>query len=126
MKSVIASLLIAITIISGSLIYTKSLKSISGEMTSCATSIKEHINNENYKAAIDEEEKLHKFFKNKRLILAGTVDHSIIVKIEENFAEMHSYTVKEQQYDAAAKCDALIYYFKYLPSNYSLKIENIL
>ena len=126
MKSVLVSLLIAITIITGSIFYTKSLKSISEEMTSYAMSVKEHINNENYEAAIDEEKKLHDFFRDKRLILAGTVDHSIIVKIEENFAEMHSYTLKEQQYDAAAKCDALIYYFKYLPSNYSLKIENIL
>ena len=126
MKSIIISIVIASVVITGGIFYTNSLDAISGEMTSRINAVKEHINNEDFENATKSAERLHDFFRKKRFFLAGTVDHSLIVKIEENYAEMQLYTREEQRYDALAKCDALLYYFEYLPSNYSLKAENIL
>lgn len=126
MKSFVASLVLALMIILGSIGYTIYLDNLSEEMCLYNDEIKEFLMNDRYDEAENAARLLSEFIDDKKIALASTMDHNNLDNIERNIAELIAYTGGEQRFDALAKCEVLKIMFEHLPKNYSFKLENIL
>ncbi len=126
MKGVWISLVIAATVIIGSVVYTNHIDNVSRELGEINDRIMTHLENENYADAKHEAGKLSEYLEKKRTVLDATGDHEELNKIEMNVSEMSGYIDGKQQFDAISKCMVLDFMFSHLPRNYKLKLENIL
>lgn len=126
MKSVVISVIIAVVIVAGSLLYTNNLEKVSGELSEINENISELLEAEDYAGASAEIEHLMFYLDRERSILAATGNHEELDKIEMNLSELSEYAKGEKQTDALSSCRVLGFLFEHLPLNYKLKLENIL
>lgn len=126
MKSFVISVIIAVCIIGGSLMYSFYLNDLSYELNILNNEITELILTENYASASEKISLLSEFAERKKPFLASTTDHNNIDNIEKTVSELKIYTEEKHKADALAKCELLKILFEHLPKNYSLRFENIL
>lgn len=126
MKSLVISLVIAITIVGASILYQAHLNSVSKELISKNDKIEESIKKGDYIAAKNLTDESMAYLEKQRTILAATDNHEVLDKIEMNLNELYEYIKGSQETDAMSKCSVLRFLYEHLPKNYELKLENIL
>lgn len=126
MKSLVISLVIAITIVGASILYQAHLNSVSKELISKNDKIEESIKKGDYIAAKSLTDESMAYLEKQRTILAATDNHEVLDKIEMNLNELYEYIKGSQETDAMSKCSVLRFLYEHLPKNYELKLENIL
>lgn len=126
MKSVVISLVIAVIIVGGSLLYTNHLEKVSEDFSAINENISRLLETEEYSSASSQIEHLISYLDRKRPMLAATGNHEELDKIEMNLSELAEYAKGEKQTDALSSCRVLGFLFEHLPKNYKLKLENIL
>ena len=115
MKGVIASAVIAVVIVAGSVAYTNHIDRVMA-----------FLYDGDYESAGDEIEKLVQYLDENRTVLAATGNHEDFDKIEMNISEVEGYINGGEQTDAVSHCRVLGFLFEHLPKNYKFKLENIL
>lgn len=126
MKSFLITLVLAAVMVMSGIFCSSYIDRVAGELSERNQTIAELIRHADYSAATEQAEMLSEEIEKKKIILAITLDHTELDKIETNLAELLSYSRDQQGYDAAAKCKTLSFLFQHLPKNYQLKWENIL
>ena len=119
MKGVIASAVIAVVIVAGSVAYTNHIDKVSRELGA-------FLYDGDYESAGDEIEKLVQYLDENSTVLAATGNHEDFDKIEMNISEVEGYINGGEQTDAVSHCRVLGFLFEHLPKNYKFKLENIL
>ena len=122
MKSFMITLVLAAVMVVSGIFCSSYIDRVAGRNQT----IGELIRRADFSAATEQAETLSDEIEKKKIILAITLDHTELDKIETNLAELLSYSQDQQAYDAAAKCQTLHFLFRHLPKNYQLKWENIL
>ena len=126
MKSFIVAILIAISMITGSIIYTESLENISSELLATNRQLTEFLENENYEEALNTVSFMKDYINDKKILLTATGDHAEVDRLEIYLSELTEYIKGEHLFDALAHSKALKTLFEHLPKNYRIKAENIL
>lgn len=126
MKSFMITLVLAAVMVMSGIFCSSYIDRVAGELSERNQTIGDLIRHADYSAATEQAEMLSEEIEKKKIILAITLDHTELDKIETNLAELLSYSQDQQAYDAAAKCQTLHFLFQHLPKNYQLKWENIL
>ena len=114
MKGVIASAVIAVVIVAGSVAYTNHIDKVSRDLGEINDRVMAFLYDGDYESAGDEIEKLVQYLDENRTVLAATGNHEDFDKIEMNISEVVSH------------CRVLGFLFEHLPKNYKFKLENIL
>lgn len=126
MKSFITTLIIAVTLITGSFLYTGHLRTESEKLLDITLTIKTSVLNENYARAKEELTNLtHKVSDFEDFFLT-TGDHLEIDNIKINLAELKSFIYHRKKTDALSKIYVLEFLFRHLPESSRLCIGNIL
>ena len=126
MKSFIISVVIGISIIVGSITFGMYIENMSEEMLDYSGEIKSEIESGDFEIADKKIDELSEFIEEKKIVLASTMNHEKLDKIEETIAELGAYSKSRQWHDALARCEALAFQLEHLPRDYMLKAENIL
>ncbi|MDD6762903.1 MAG: DUF4363 family protein [Clostridiales bacterium] len=126
MRSVIITLIIAVGMVSGSVMYASHLKEQSEMLSEITKDIKDDIINENYSSATDGIKRLDKNVSRFEKFFLATGDHIEIDNIKTNISELKSYTKHKMKGDAMSKIYVLEFLFEHLPHNNQVKIGNIL
>lgn len=126
MKSFITTLVLAVIMVFGGILCSSYISQVAEELSEKNQEIEQLILSSDFSAAHSHAKSLSEYVDQKKIILAITLDHTELDKIETNLAELLSYSRDQQGYDAAAKCKTLSFLFQHLPKNYQLKWENIL
>ncbi len=126
MKSFMITLVLAAVMVVSGIFCSSYIGQVAGELSERNETVSELIQRADFSAATEQAEMLSEEIEKKKIILAITLDHTELDKIETNLAELLSYSQDQQAYDAAAKCQTLHFLFRHLPKNYQLKWENIL
>ena len=126
MRSVIITLIIAVGMVSGSVMYASHLKEQSEMLSEITKDIKDDIINENYSSAADGIKRLDKNVSRFEKFFLATGDHIEIDNIKTNISELKSYTKHKMKGDAMSKIYVLEFLFEHLPHNNQVKIGNIL
>ena len=126
MKSFMITLVLAAVMVMSGIFCSSYIDRVAGELSERNQTIGDLIRHADYSAATEQAEMLSEEIEKKKIILAITLDHTELDKIETNLAELLSYSKDRQAYDAAAKCKTLHFLFQHLPKNYQVKWENIL
>ena len=126
MKSFMITLVLAAVMVMSGIFCSSYIDRVARELSERNQTIGELIRHADYSAATKQAEMLSEKIEKKKIVLAITLDHTELDKIETNLAELLSYSKDRQAYDAAAKCQTLHFLFRHLPKNYQLKWENIL
>lgn len=126
MKSFIIAILIAVSMITGSIIYTQNLEKISDELIKHNEQLTRLLEDENYKAALQTVSYMKEYVDDKKIMLAATGDHAEVDTLEIYLSEITEYIKGEHRSDALAHSKALRTLFEHLPKNYRIKAENIL
>lgn len=126
MKSFIISVVIGISIIVGSVLFSMYIENISEEMLVYSEEIKSKLENDNFKIADEKINELSEFIEKNKIALASTMNHENLDKIEETIAELGAYSKSCQRHDALARCETLAFQLEHLPRDYMLKAENVL
>ena len=126
MRSVIITLIIAVGMVSGSVMYASHLKEQSEMLSEITKDIKDDITNENYSSAADGIKRLDKNVSRFEKFFLATGDHIEIDNIKTNISELKSYTKHKMKGDAMSKVYVLEFLFEHLPHNNQVKIGNIL
>ena len=113
MKGVIASAVIAVVIVAGSVAYTNHIDKVSRDLGEINDRVMAFLYDGDY---LDE----------NRTVLAATGNHEDFDKIEMNISEVEGYINGGEQTDAVSHCRVLGFLFEHLPKNYKFKLENIL
>ena len=124
MKGVIASAVIAVVIVAGSVAYTNHIDKVSRELGEINDRVMAFLYDGDYESAGDEIEKLVQYLDENRTVLAATGNHEDFDKIEMNISEVEGYInagSKQTQFHIV-----LGFLFEHLPKNYKFKLENIL
>ena len=96
MKGVIASAVIAVVIVAGSVAYTNHIDKVSRDLGEINDRVMAFLYDEDFD------------------------------KIEMNISEVEGYINGGEQTDAVSHCRVLGFLFEHLPKNYKFKLENIL
>lgn len=126
MRSVIITLIIAVVMVGGSVMYASHLKEQSEMLSEITKDIKDDIINENYSSAADGIKRLDKNVSRFEKFFLATGDHIEIDNIKTNISELKSYTKHKMKGDAMSKIYVLEFLFEHLPHNNQVKIGNIL
>ena len=126
MRSVIITLIIAVGMVGGSVMYASHLKEQSEMLSEITKDIKDDITNENYSSAADGIKRLDKNVSRFEKFFLATGDHIEIDNIKTNISELKSYTKHKMKGDAMSKIYVLEFLFEHLPHNNQVKIGNIL
>lgn len=126
MRSVIITLIIAVVMVGGSVMYASHLKEQSEMLSEITKDIKDDIINENYSSAADGIKRLDKNVSRFEKFFLATGDHIEMDNIKTNISELKSYTKHKMKGDAMSKIYVLEFLFEHLPHNNQVKIGNIL
>lgn len=126
MRSVIITLIIAVGMVSGSVMYASHLKEQSEMLSEITKDIKDDIINENYSSAAAGIKRLDKNVSRFEKFFLATGDHIEMDNIKTNISELKSYTKHKMKGDAMSKIYVLEFLFEHLPHNNQVKIGNIL
>ena len=126
MRSVIITLIIAVGMVSGSVMYASHLKEQSEMLSEITKDIKDDIINENYSSAAAGIKRLDKNVSRFEKFFLATGDHIEMDNIKTNISELKSYTKHKMKGDAMSKVYVLEFLFEHLPHNNQVKIGNIL
>ena len=126
MRSVIITLIIAVGMVGGSVMYASHLKEQSEMLSEITKDIKDDITNENYSSAADGIKRLDKNVSRFEKFFLATGDHIEMDNIKTNISELKSYTKHKMKGDAMSKIYVLEFLFEHLPHNNQVKIGNIL
>ena len=126
MRSVIITLIIAVVMVGGSVMYASHLKEQSEMLSEITKDIKDDIINENYSSATDGIKRLDKNVSRFEKFFLATGDHIEMDNIKTNISELKSYTKHKMKGDAMSKVYVLEFLFEHLPHNNQVKIGNIL
>lgn len=119
-------MVIAAAIVAGGIAYGRHMKTISNEFVSANNRLTQAIEEENFESAGYITDKIKMYMEKKKTVLAATDNHEVLDKIEINLQELVSYIEGRQKADALSKCRVLGYLYERLPTNYELRLENIL
>ena len=122
MKGVIASAVIAVVIVAGSVAYTNHIDKVSRELGEINDRVMAFLYDGDYESAGDEIEKLVQYLDENRTVLAATGNHEDFDKIEMNISEVEGYINGGEQTDAVSHCRVLGFLFEHLPKSLSWKI----
>ena len=103
MKGVIASAVIAVVIVAGSVAYTNHIDKVSRDLGEINDRVMAFLYDGDYESAGDE-----------------------IEKLVMNISEVEGYINGGEQTDAVSHCRVRGFLFEHLPKNYKFKLENIL
>ena len=126
MKSFLVALVISVVIVSGSLMYTNHLDGVARELAEQNGKITEFVAAGDFAGALDAAKGLEDCLNKNKVLLAATGNHDELLKIELACAELKEYAAAENAADAASKCASLDVMIQHMPSNYKIKVENIL
>lgn len=126
MRSVIISTVIAVVMVTGSILYTNNLDNVSAELIKINEQIGESLKAEDFESANADIAKMRDYLEKKRSVLDATGNHTEMDNIEMNIFELLEYSKEGQKADALSKNRVLGFLFEHLPMNYKLKWENIL
>lgn len=126
MKSLIISAVIGVLLVAGSVAHSVCLEKISAQLAEESVQLREGIENNNYEEALATADKIGSFVSEKRTVLEATGKHNEIDEIEIAVRELTAYIKTRSMSDALAKCGEVEFLCIHLPSNFKLKIENIL
>ena len=126
MRSVIITLIIAVVMVGGSVMYASHLKEQSEMLSEITKDIKDDIINENYSSAAAGIKRLDKNVSRFEKFFLATGDHIEMDNIKTNISELKSYTKHKMKGDAMSKVYVLEFLFEHLPHNNQVKIGNIL
>lgn len=126
MKSFIASLIIAVIIVSGTVFYTHRIELVSEKLAEDNQKIISLIEKDDFDSASEFTKDMADYVDKKKIALAIIMDHSDLDKIETSIAELQGYIEGKVKTDSVAKCNTLDVMIRHMPKNYKLKIENIL
>ena len=126
MKSFIITLLVAASLIAGSVIYTKRLENCSETLGKITADISASLEAEDYTTASGDIERLSEKLLSDKPFIAAFGDHADVDLIESNLAELKVYAEHGQKFDALSKARVISILFQHLPKNTHIRIENIL
>lgn len=126
MRSFFAALTIICAIIAGSIFYSSRMDRLSGDMLEKNNLIYSLIENDDFSGAAPEINKTSEYLENHSVMLWAMGDHSEIVQLERSLGELREFVKNEEKSDALAKCADLEVLIMHMPSNYKLRLENIL
>ncbi|MCC8169824.1 MAG: DUF4363 family protein [Oscillospiraceae bacterium] len=126
MKSVIISIVIAVAVVAGSIVYTNNLEKVSEDLRGINREVSQCLKDEDFAGADLKIEQLTAYLNRKRALLDATGDHEEMDQIEMNISELAEFSRGGQKADALSKTRVLDFLFEHLPLNYKLKLENIL
>lgn len=126
MKSLIVAISIAVTIIFVGIYSTEKLNDISVYLTDVCEEASSFVEKGDYKRAGELAKEMEKCVEDNYNMLAASIDHNEVDKIEMNIKQMKTYIEERQKADALAFGNVLLGLFEHLPKDYKLKIENIL
>ena len=107
MKGVIASAVIAVVIVAGSVAYTNHIDKVSRDLGEINDRVMAFLYDGDYESAGDEIEKLVQYLDENRTVLAATGNHEDFDKIEMNISEVEGYINGGEQTDAVSHCRVL-------------------
>lgn len=126
MRGVIAALIVAAAIATGSCVYTNKMNKISEGLTEINNSVAESVRNEDYGAAMEGIEKLRSKVDESRTFLTATCNHTRVDEIEKGVSELMGFASEGQKSEAYARCRSLGVLIGNLPRDYRISLENIL
>lgn len=126
MKSFIASIIIAVILVSGSLFFVSSIERFSEKLSVDIEEMVSALEAEDYGAAGRLVENMEEYVDREKLNLAAILDHTQLDKIENDIAELKGFVECRVKHDAIAKCRVLDVQIRHMPKNHKVKIENIL
>lgn len=126
MKSFIVTIIIGAVMITGSIFYARHLKTEADTLSDITKEIKTAINEDDYKSAAKEIEKLNKRVNKFEKFFLATGDHLEIDNIKIHLSELKSFNKHEMKSDALSKIYVLEFLFSHLPHSSQLRIGNIL
>ncbi|MCX7714183.1 MAG: DUF4363 family protein [Clostridia bacterium] len=126
MKSFVVAIVLFACILAGSVVSTKHIDDVSKKMLEKNRSIAQMLEDNNFDGAKEGVGELEDYIHQKRSALSTTIDHTQVIAIELQLAELRQYINGEKKEDALAKNEALNTLFEHLPQNYELKLRNIL
>ncbi len=125
MKSFIFTIFLAILLVTGSILHMCRLKTSAEALIECNNTLITQLHKDDFKAAKNSIDELESRICDIEPFFASLGNHDEIDIIEQNIAELRSYTEGEQKYDAIAKAYVLLYQLEHLPKNLRLCFENI-
>ena len=126
MKSFYASIVIAVLLIGGGVLFNKNIDHVTEEMSQKEEKITELLEKESFDGAKKEIDDLKKYIDEKMIVLASVVDHKNIDEIELCVSEIEGYTKEKEKVHALTKCKKLEHLISHLPINYRVTLQNIL
>ena len=126
MRGVIAALIVAAAIVSGSYVYTNKMNKISEGLMEINNSVAEKVRNEDYGAAIESIEDLRRAVDENRTFLTATCNHTRVDEIEKGVSELMGFASEGQKSEAYARSRSLGVLIGNLPRDYRISLENIL
>ena len=126
MRSFITALAIGAILVTGSILYNKSIEKISDELIRCNNNILQLVYVDNFADADELINILNNYIDEKRVLLDATGSHEEIDKIETCITELKEYNAHLCKADAIARIKTLDVLFTRMPKNYRLRPENIL
>ncbi len=126
MRSFILSIVLLGMINFFSILHSYALDKITNSLISQNNMIIEKIYDDSYDTALSQLNRLDEYVDSHHIILAATLDHSILNKIDEYIAEAGGYISECQRSDSLTACFRLSTFLENMPKNYRLKIDNIL
>ena len=126
MRGVIAALIVAAAIVTGSYVYTNKMNKISGGLEEINNSVAEKVRNEDYGTAMESIEELRRAVDESRTFLTATCNHTRVDEIEKGVSELMGFASEGQKSEAYARCRSLGVLIGNLPRDYRISLENIL
>jgi outer membrane murein-binding lipoprotein Lpp len=126
MRDFVIAIVLAVVVVSGSMLYSSHIDKVSREMAETNQKIEQSLREDDFEEAKKGVEQLSAYIDKKKFTLAATINHEMIDKIEIYLSELNQYIEGENKVDALARTDVLDVLLEHVPQNYKLKIENIL
>ena len=123
MKTFISAVIIGILLVAGSTISDMCIKGFSEEMTEVNRSI---MLNDSPKDAGRSVAQMEKLLEERRIILAGIINHVSIDEIENCITEIKGYMNTGEEAEARARSYKLDLLLERLPEEYGVSVQNIL
>lgn len=126
MKSFVVALVIAVTMVGGSIFYSHSLEDRSKSLRGQCYEIENALKDCDFTSAKENIKKLEDNVESFEDFFLATGNHIEIDNIKINLSELRSFTEQEMQGDALAKTYVLEFLFEHLPETMKVRIGNIL
>ena len=123
MKTFFLSTLIGVLLITGGVFFDICIEKFSDEMLNKCNILEAEISLD---GAIEKENEIEEYLKNKHLLLASIINHDHIDEIEICLSELRGYLEVKDVEEARVKCGKLKLLLERLPKEYGVSPENIL